>query len=131
MTRPYGIDTSVLVRLLTEAPPEEFERCVGRLKSMAESGYTALVSNQVIGEAYIVLQYHYAVSKDDARRSLLQTFESGLVRPLHGASTLRALEDSVGGGVIDRLVLEGYAHVGLTTLTLDKKMSVARQAELL
>ena len=68
MTRLFGIDTSVLVRLVTGDPENEFNRCVSVLTSMVDDGGAQLfVSNQAVGEAYIALQHHYGVSKSAAR----------------------------------------------------------------
>ena len=36
MTRRFGIDTSVLVRLLTGDPQQDFEYCVGRLRALTD-----------------------------------------------------------------------------------------------
>ena len=38
MTRRYGIDTSVLVRLITGAPPDAFAHCVNRLRALVAGG---------------------------------------------------------------------------------------------
>ncbi len=55
MTRAYGIDTSVLVRLVTGEPEPDFQRCVNELRILIEERNAELfASNQVIGEAYIV-----------------------------------------------------------------------------
>jgi predicted nucleic acid-binding protein len=51
MTPRFGIDTSVLVRLVTGEPQAEFERCVEMLRSLIEDdGAEIVVSNQVVGE---------------------------------------------------------------------------------
>ena len=68
MTQRYGIDTSVLVRLLTRDPKDEFERCVEALRTFVEDqGHEVFASNQVVGEAYVAVQHHYGVSRDDAK----------------------------------------------------------------
>ena len=62
MIRRYGIDTSVLVRLLTGDPAKDFEHCVGRLRALIdEDGSEIFASNQVVGEAYIAVQHHNGV----------------------------------------------------------------------
>ena len=64
MIRRYGIDTSVLVRLLTGDPEKDFQYCVNRLRALIdEQGSEIFASNQVVGEAYIAVQHHYGVSK--------------------------------------------------------------------
>ena len=80
MTQLYGIDTFVLVRLVTADPGPDFERCVNELRVMIEEqDAEVFASNQVIGEAYIVLQHHYGISASDARSALADTLTSGFV----------------------------------------------------
>ena len=123
MTRRYGIDTSVLVRLITGRPRETWSQCVERLQALAMSGAEIFASNQVIGEAYVTVQHHYGVSADDARAELSKTLRSGLVAPLNGRSVVAALEASGGPGLFDRLIADDYARAGLEVLTLDRRMA--------
>jgi predicted nucleic acid-binding protein len=118
-----GIDTSVLVRLVTGQPPDLFALCVERLSALCAAGAEVLASNQVIGEAYVTLQRHYGVSKEDARAELHTTLTSGLVAPLNGRAVLDALAASGGPGLFDRLIANDYARAGLDTLTLDRRMA--------
>lgn len=124
MTRRFGIDTSILVRLLTGEPEADFAHCVSGLRVLIEEeGAEILASNQVIGEAYVVVQHHYGVTRDEARAGLLDVLHSGLVAPLNGRSALTSIEASGGAGLIDRLIADDYARAGLVGLTLDRKMS--------
>lgn len=78
MIRRYGIDTSVLMRLLTGEPAKEFEYCVNKLRALIEEeGSEIFASNQVVGEAYVAVQHHYGVSKTAARTSLLDVLLLG------------------------------------------------------
>ncbi len=118
-----GIDTSVLVRLVTRKPRHEFERCVKELGAIVEARKCEIfASNQVVGEAYVTLQHHYRVSKAKARSSLLDTLTSGMVAPLNRQTVIEALEASGGPGLIDRLIADDYSRDGLETLTLDRRM---------
>ena len=124
MTPRYGIDTSVLVRLLTGEPPEDFEYCVSQLRVLIEDdGAEVFASNQVIGEAYVAVQHHYGVSKTDARAGLLDVLRSGLVSPLNGRAVFEALQAVGGPGLFDRLIADEYARAGVEVLTLDRKMA--------
>ena len=123
MTQPYGIDTSVLVRLVTAEPEPHFQHCVSELRTLIEQDAEIFASNQVIGEAYIVLQHHYGISPADARSSLEDVLTSGMVAPLNGQSVIAALRASSGPGLFDRLIADGYSHAGLQTLTLDRQMA--------
>ena len=131
MIRPnIGIDTSVLVRLVTGQPPDLFTLCVERLSALSAADAEIFASNQVIGEAYVALQHHYGVSKEDARAGLHTTLTSGLVAPLNGRAVLDALAASGGPGLFDRLIANDYARAGMDTLTLDRRMASLPQARL-
>ena len=119
MTMRYGIDTSVLMRLITGQPAEAFEYCVSRLSALVEGGAEILASNQVIGEAYVAVQHHYGVSRQDARDALANALQSGLVSPLNGQPVLGALSASGHPGLFDRLIADDYSRAGLKALTLD------------
>ena len=123
MTRRFGIDTSILVRLVTGDPETGFRHCVRRIGALIDEGHEVFASNQVIGEAYIAVQHHYGISKADARSALHAALRSGLVAPLNGRTAIAALEASDGAGLLDRLIADDYARAGLETLTLDRKMA--------
>ena len=123
MTHRYGIDTSVLVRLITGEPTETFEYCMDQLGALVEEGSEIFASNQVIGEAFVAAQHHYGVSIEDARVALLRTLRSGLVSPLNGPDVLAILSESGQPGLFDRLIADGYRRAGLEVLTLDRRMA--------
>ena len=129
MPARFGIDTSILVRLVTGDPEREFEECVRRLSVLVEAhDAEVFASNQVIGETYVALQHHYGVAKADARAALASVLKSGLVAPMNGAGVLAALEARTGCGLLDRLIADDYLRAGLVTLTLDRKMAGLQQA---
>ncbi len=132
MTQRFGIDTSILVRLLTGDPELEFARCSRRLTRLIEDdGAEIFASNQVIGEAYVAVQHHYGVSKKDCRAGLEDVLRSGLVTPLGGDATLTVLKETGGAGLLDRLIAADYAKAGMDVLTLDRKMAGLADARLL
>ena len=132
MIRRFGIDTSVLVRLLTGDPPTEFDRCLDALRNLIEAEDAVnLASNQVIGEAYIAVQHHYGVSRADARSGLLDVLQSGLVAPLNGRQVLTSIEASVAPGLTDRLIANDYAGGTLEVLTLHRRMAALPGVRLL
>jgi len=124
MTPRYGIDTSVLVRLITGQPADAFADCVRKLGTLVEGeGAEVFASNQVVGEAYVAAQHHYGIPGGDVRTALLGALQSGLVAPLNGGSVLDALQASDGPGLFDRLITDDYARAGVEVLTLDRKMA--------
>ena len=132
MALRYGIDTSVLVRLVAREPQGDFERWVRRLVAlMEERGGEIFASNQVIGEAYAALMHHYGIASADARAGLLDALTSGLVAPLNGRVVIEALETSGGPGLFDRLIANDYSRADLHILTLDRKMASLPDVRLL
>lgn len=123
MTQRFGIDTSILVRLVTGDPEDGFTRCVEALTGLVDrEGAEVYASNQVIDEAYVAIQHHYGVPKAEARAALVSVLRSGIVKPLNGADALSALEATGGCGLLDRLIADDYRRAGLKTLTLDRAM---------
>ena len=124
MTSRYGIDTSVLLRLMIGQPRDIFDYTVRRLRAfIADGDAEVFVSNQVIGEAFVSARHHYGLSPDDARNLLLEVLEGALVSPLNGSSVLNALQAAGGPGLFDRLITDGYAREDMEVLTLDRRMS--------
>lgn len=124
VTPRFGIDTSILVRLLTGDPEGGYLRCVEALTEFVEGvGAEVFVSNQVIGEAYVAVQHHYGVSKIDSRAALTSVLSSGLAAPANGASAFAALKEEGGCGLLDRLIADDCRRAELVTLTLDKRMA--------
>ena len=128
MTQRFGIDTSVLVRLVTADPADMYSHCVEQLSKLVDRGDEVFASNHVIGEAYIAVQHHYGIEKDAVRSELGRTLRSGLVAPLNGRRVIDVLEASGDLGVIDRLIADDYSQRDLPILTLDQRMTSIRGA---
>lgn len=129
MIQRFGIDTSILLRLLTGEPAAAFRRCSDTLTSLVEDEDAEIyASSQVIGEAYVAVRHHYGVSKAAARAGLLDLLRSGLVAPLNGQDVIAVLQASGGPGLMDRLIADEYGRVGLDVLTLDRKMAASPAA---
>lgn len=132
MTPRYGIDTSILVRLLTGRPEDTYLSCRNTLQRLIEDrGARIFASNMVIGEAYVAVQHHYGVTKEDARDGLLKVLESGMVSPLHGRSVLATIASRSGAGLLDRLIADDYQRAEVVTFTLDRRMSRLPATQLL
>lgn len=126
MKKRYGIDTTILMRLMTGDPAKDFPKTVRALESLLEQkpGADILASNQVIGEAYIAVRHHYGISRAEARSALLPVLTSGLVAPLNGPAVLDTIRHTEGCGLLDRLIVDDYSKHGVETLTNDRKMGV-------
>ena len=115
-----GLDTSVVVRLLTGVPEAHASAARRRLEAAAEAGETVLVSDVVIAEAYHALQYHYGVPKTAARSLLRRLVESRAVQ-LEPPASLAALSATRGAGLVDRLIHLRYRSAGAATLTFERR----------
>lgn len=120
-----GVDTSVLVRLATGHPEEQFEQTVASLTKLLERGeFDRLEAGTlVIAEAYFALQHHYRIEAVETRQALHSVLTSGLVHAARGEDVLHALTAHAEPGFIDRLVRIEDAHESRPTLTLDRKMA--------
>jgi predicted nucleic acid-binding protein len=65
-----GLDTSVLVRLLTGEPRELALVALDYLQEREKAGDRVIVSDWVLAEAYYALQHHYGASKRDTLNAL-------------------------------------------------------------
>ena len=133
LTKIYGLDTSIFIRLLTGHPESDFKKTVSALKKLqdVDPATELVVSNQVIGEAYVILQHHYEISKADARTAILHLFSNGSLAPLNGQSVINIFKKEGGAGLIDRLIAQEYTYRNTRTLTNDKRMAKLEGVELL
>lgn len=122
-----GLDTSVLLRLLTGQPAREAAAARRRLEHAVEQGEDIIATDLALAEAYFALQYHYAVAKERARASILAMLQSNVV----GAAppeAARAFEAHGGAGVVDRLIHERHRALGAATVTFDRKLGALEGA---
>lgn len=114
-----GLDTSVLVRLITAQPADQFLRARARLETAAAAGDEILLTDLVIAECCFVLRAHYGLGDAEVRRALARVIQSGVFR-VDPAEASRALDAGGGAGFADRLIHLRYRTLGATTLTLDR-----------
>jgi predicted nucleic-acid-binding protein len=119
----YGLDTSVVVRLLTEDPPDQAGVAAEWLARCRANGDPPMLSDLVVAEAYFALQTHYGVSKRDALAALRELLESGDVmangqalRVLRATPALAAAKP----GFMDRIIHAQIAEPGAHMLTFEK-----------
>ena len=131
--RIYGLDTSMFVRLLTGHPESDFKKTAKALKKIYDENPATelVVSNQVIGEAYITLQHFYKISKQDACAAIMHVFKNGSVVPINGQPAINILNQNVGAGLMDRLIAQDYVHQNIKVLTNDKRMAKLESVDLL
>lgn len=109
-----GLDTSVIVRLLTGEPRDLALAAFGYLLERKKAGDRVLVSDWVVAEAYYAVQYHYGASKKDALAALGDFLASPWVEGTGEAAAVLAIPDleSSKPGFIDRMIHRNYLRSG-------------------
>jgi len=117
-----GVDTSVLVRLLTGCPASLAESAKAFLAEMEVQGAPVFVSNLVVAEAYFACQYHYDIPKAE----ILSGLHTLLAQPtFHVREDLLELLakpglDTAKPGFVDRLIHTEYHQASLPLVTFEK-----------
>lgn len=123
-----GLDTSVVVRLLTGLPEEQFRAAKARLERSLDEGDAAIVTDLAVAEAYYALHHHYGVPKPEARGLLLRFVTSGVVT-LDPEGSVAALAEMGGAGMVDRLIHARHRDRGGITVTFERLQSRLEGAE--
>ena len=129
----YGLDTSVIVRILTNDPPELSGAVAERIEEMRENGDDFFVSDLAVSETYFALQQHYRQTKEAAILAL----KALSAEPGFALSTEATAALSTPGvwkanpGFIDRVLVSEYAAKGFVTLSCEKSFRRLDLAEVI
>lgn len=109
-----GLDTSVLVRLLTGRPHDLALRALEFVLERQEAGDVLRVSELVAAEAYYALQHHYGAAKSDALGALRQFLDTPGVEGAGDLAELLATPglESANPGFVDRVIHGDYLRSG-------------------
>jgi predicted nucleic acid-binding protein len=117
----FGLDTSVVVRLLIGAPEDQAQRAWELLEECASEGEPVQVSALVVAESFFVLQHHYGVPLAKALQQLASLL--GDVRVSADAAALRVLRTPglarLKPGFVDRLIHQQHESEGRELATFD------------
>lgn len=128
-----GLDTSVLLRLLTGTPEDQAKRALADVQERLSRSEIIVVSDLVIAEAYFALHYHYHVPKADALR-LLEAFlaEAGISALGYAPAVLATPNLATANpGFVDRLIHAEYKAKAGLMLTFEKKAARLSSVEVL
>jgi len=118
-----GLDTSVVVRLVTGLPPHAAARAQAFLCDRYESGQQVLVSDLVVAEAYFAMHTHYGIPKRAAIDTLLEFLRNPAIASEPEGCAADALAAAVAGpaspGFVDRLLHAQYARHGAGTASFE------------
>lgn len=105
-----GLDTSVILRLLTGEPERQARCALAEVQALLGQGTVLLISDLVVAEVYFALQHHYAVPKAEALTLIANFFNEKGIQPLGAAATVLALPNlaTAKPGFVDRLIHAAY-----------------------
>ncbi len=129
----FGLDTSVVLRLLTGQPQDLAARALTRYQDGIAAGDDFCVSDVVAAEAYFALQQHYRKTKEEALEAL-KGFSSG-----EGISFSQNFAASINTpdihkanpGFVDRMLVSGYRGQGQITLSCEKSFKRLADTEVI
>ena len=119
--KTVGLDTSIVIRLLTGVPEDQAERAKEYLQELHSEKTRAIVSDLVVAEAYFTLTYHYKVPKSEAAAKLTELLESGYVFPDPKGLALETLKAhaKAKAGFVDQLIRNQYLTYAEEVATFD------------
>lgn len=129
--RSAGLDTSVLVRLLTGEPEDQANQAHAYVRRCFASGVRLHVNDLVVAESYHALIYHYDVPKPEAVNALLKLLESPLIQSNGYAVAILRSYTGKGVGFVDRLIRAQLLEYAERVITLDHDFSKLDDVDLL
>ena len=118
----FGLDTSVVLRLLTGQPQDLAAKALARYQDGIAAGDDFSVSDLVAAESYYAIQHHYGKTKEEALDAL-RSFSSG--EGISFSQNFAAAIDTpnihkASPGFVDRMLASGYGERGQITLSCEK-----------
>ena len=128
-----GLDTSVLMRILTLQPQPLADHTWMRLKTILDGGGTAFVSDLVVFEAYYALQHFYAAGKSEAIAALLTlSRQPGFIFSDNAIAALAKPDAAtMSTGMVDCMIAGEYRGRGLRILACEKDFRRFPDAEVI
>ncbi len=119
----FGLDTSIVVRLLIGEPVKQAEAARRLLDDRAAAGAPpVVVSDLVVGETYFALRHHYDVPHAEAVATLRALLNDSRIFPTGVARQVLAMrpDEIATPGLIDLLIHGDYERAGARLLTFDR-----------
>ena len=129
----FGLDTSVVLRLLTGEPPELAAHALARYQQGMDNGDDFAVSDVVAAETYYALQHHYGKTKEESLAALM-AFSGGegiSFSPDFMAAIKTPNIHKACPGFVDRMLVSGYASNGQVTLSCEKSFRRLPETEVI
>ncbi len=117
----YGLDTSVVLRLLTGEPHDLALKTAKRVMQLIHAGDACVIGDLVATESYYALQYHYKMPKAEALTALATLGADEGIRFSEAAGRIFKTKGlaRANPGFADRLIHAGYRQYGYGMLTCE------------
>ena len=129
----YGLDTSVVLRILTNQPLRLATNAIVRVHRMQLAGDRFLISDLVLSEAYFALQDYYGVPKERclaALKALADNPGFEVSDAAHEALSAPNLAKA-NPGFVDRMIYGEYFGQGYKTFSCEKSFGKLPLAEVI
>ena len=129
----YGLDTSVVLRILTGVPAPLAASVVERIERLCDEGNDFFVSDIAVCEAYHAMQHFYGNTKEEAILALQAlSREPGFAFSAEAMDALGVPEAwKASPGFVDRMLAAEYASRGYVTLSCEKSFRKLELAEVI
>ena len=118
----FGLDTSVVLRLLTGQPQDLAAKALVRYQDGIAAGDTFSVSDIVATETYYAIQHHYGKTKEEVLDALKNfscgegiSFSQNFLTAINTPNIHKATP-----GFVDRMLSSDYGSRGQITLSCEK-----------
>ena len=117
----FGLDTSVVLRLLTGQPQDLAAKTLARYQDGIAAGDDFSVSDLVASESYYAIQHHYGKTKEEALDALKNfSCGEGISFSQNFAASINTPDiHKVNPGFVDRMLVSGYREQGQITLSCE------------
>ncbi len=117
-----GLDTSIVLRLLTGEPEELALTALRTVEKLLEAKNTVMVSDLVASETYFALQHHFGMPKSAALDVLAEFFRESRIEAAGAAAEILATPNlaSAQPGFVDRMIHAEYARTANAMLTFEQ-----------
>jgi predicted nucleic acid-binding protein len=118
----WGLDTTVIVRLLSGEPADQAEIARKTIAGLRAAAEIPMVDDLAVAEAYFALCYHYRIPKADVLAALRRLLTSGDVIATGVASEILKIENLAAAkpGFVDRVIHALYQERNTTLITFEK-----------
>ena len=129
----YGLDTSVVMRLLARTNDTLAEFARNRICDLLDEGHGFYISCFVASEVYYALQHHYGATKQESVEALRAlAAEDGFSFSEEAKAALATPEVwKASPGFVDRMLAGEYSAKGYRTLSCEKSFRKLDFAEVI